>query len=503
MKLVGATTCSLTFDGAPSNYAAAKALGAEVTMDFDAMSFENPAEVNNKVFVFPDPPHCLKLIRNALGQYGTFRDGEGRSIKWDYFSKLVDIQEREGLHLANKITRRHINYKTEIMKVKLAAQIFSRSTAKAIEYLRTNKYPGFKGSLGTEIFSINVDRAFDILNISNKGDEFTLSYDNYNKIAGEVNRLVDYFGKLVYGGQLLTTSRRKLGFIGFIVSLKSSLEIFLSYGFKKLSGGLNYLLTYKLSQDHLELFFASVRSMGGFNNNPTTDQFKAAYKRLIVHVNSIIYNNGNCSPQTPQIMLAVSTSQTVSKMRSLGYSHNLDMLESDNDYDDDLGLLTLDNTESLSSFVSDVVEYVAGFVVRQVKRRLKCLCLNVLEDKESSYKLIDLKNYSKTKLLLNKPSSDVIKICKLVEVEIREAQCAGLVHKINVFQLVTRVLRFSPSSIFKTLGGEEGALHRVELIKLICIQYCKVRLHHLAATAENNTKRVRAKLTKLILFKSQ
>uniref|UniRef100_A0AAV2LW01 Transposable element P transposase-like RNase H C-terminal domain-containing protein n=1 Tax=Knipowitschia caucasica TaxID=637954 RepID=A0AAV2LW01_KNICA len=43
-----------------------------------------------------------------------------------------------------------------------------------------------------------------------------------------------------------------------------------------------YLLTYKLSQDHLELFFSSVRARGGFNNNPTTTQFTAAYKRLLV-----------------------------------------------------------------------------------------------------------------------------------------------------------------------------------------------------------------------------
>ena len=40
-------------------------------------------------------------------------------------------------------------------------------------------------------------------------------------------------------------------------------------------------LTYKLSQDHLELFFSAVRAAGGFNNNPTPQQFMAAYKRLL------------------------------------------------------------------------------------------------------------------------------------------------------------------------------------------------------------------------------
>jgi len=32
---------------------------------------------------------------------------------------------------------------------------------------------------------------------------------------------------------------------------------------------MKYLLTYKFSQDHIELFFGAVRSTGGFNNNPT------------------------------------------------------------------------------------------------------------------------------------------------------------------------------------------------------------------------------------------
>ena len=35
---------------------------------------------------------------------------------------------------------------------------------------------------------------------------------------------------------------------------------------------------YKMSQDHLELFFGAVRAAGGWNNNPTALQFRSAYK---------------------------------------------------------------------------------------------------------------------------------------------------------------------------------------------------------------------------------
>lgn len=45
---------------------------------------------------------------------------------------------------------------------------------------------------------------------------------------------------------------------------------------------LSYLLMYKLSQDHLEPFFAAVRSSNGFNNNPTIRQFIVSHKRMLV-----------------------------------------------------------------------------------------------------------------------------------------------------------------------------------------------------------------------------
>ena len=56
---------------------------------------------------------------------------------------------------------------------------------------------------------------------------------------------------------------------------------------------MKYLLTYKLSQDHLELFFGTMRSAGDFNNNPTAQQFTAAYKRLLLR-SSIQGGKGNC-----------------------------------------------------------------------------------------------------------------------------------------------------------------------------------------------------------------
>jgi hypothetical protein len=101
------------------------------------------------------------------------------------------------------------------------------------------------------------------------------------------------------------TTRRKTGFIGFLVAIKSTKDIFHTL-VEAEDAPLKYLLTYKLSQYHLELFFGAVRSAGGFNNNPTTQQFTAAYKCLLLR-SHIEGGKRNCENRDPiEILSAVS-----------------------------------------------------------------------------------------------------------------------------------------------------------------------------------------------------
>ena len=96
----------------------------------------------------------------------------------------------------------------------------------------------------------------------------------------------------------------RLGLLdSWLVGIKSTKEIFHCLVETK-DAPLKYLLTYKMSQDHLELFFGAVRSAGGFNNNPTAQQFTAAYKRLLLR-SHIEGGNGNCEKKDPIDILSV------------------------------------------------------------------------------------------------------------------------------------------------------------------------------------------------------
>lgn len=89
-------------------------------------------------------------------------------------------------------------------------------------------------------------------------------------------------------------SKRKTGFIGFIICSNSMLKLY--YNLIE-SSKIDYLKMHKLSQDHLELFFGCIRAQGGYNNNPTSKQFMSAYHKLVIKVNDIeSFNTRNCIP---------------------------------------------------------------------------------------------------------------------------------------------------------------------------------------------------------------
>lgn len=82
-----------------------------------------------------------------------------------FIEKLNKLQEREGFHLANKLTKRHINFRNNVTKVKLATQVYSESIACAIKTCGEDlNMEAFKDSEETEVFIKKINTMFDIFN---------------------------------------------------------------------------------------------------------------------------------------------------------------------------------------------------------------------------------------------------------------------------------------------------------------------------------------------------
>ena len=176
-------------------------------------------------------------------------------------------------------------------------------------------------------------------------------------------------------------------------------------------------MTYKLSQDHLELFFAAIRSAGGFNNNQTTQQFTAPYKRLLMR-SSIQGGNRNCQSQDlTDILYVVSDNCTIddqemsisetSLMRKYDLSDRQTPLNFDHDY-------CIRSISKLSEYKRAAISYIAGFVARMVEKKLCCLtCCSALGSSNHTTRSSFLALKDRGGLF--KPTKSVVAVCEETE----------------------------------------------------------------------------------------
>lgn len=58
---------------------------------------------------------------------------------------------------------------------------------------------------------------------------------------------------------------------------------------------LPYILTYRFSQDYIEILFGRIRMRLGLNNNPNVPQFKTAMKQILMKNAITCKSNSNCN----------------------------------------------------------------------------------------------------------------------------------------------------------------------------------------------------------------
>lgn len=271
---------SVTCDGTTTNFSALKSFGCKLGDSLDSIDGSFTFE-DQEIYFTPDAAHMLKLARNALCDYGVFIDGNGELIEWKYIASLHEEQLEQGLKFGNKLSNRHINYHRHKMNVSIAAQTISNSVGDAIEFLKDSHHPSFENSSATIQFIRIIDKLFDLLNSRNPhgtGFKRALRIVDQPMWNKTIDESVKYLSELknINGVPILKTRRKTFvkGLITLALSVKHMASNLLQASFNPYS----YILTYKLSQDHLELLFACIRGKNGYNNNPDVRQLKSALK---------------------------------------------------------------------------------------------------------------------------------------------------------------------------------------------------------------------------------
>ena len=172
-------------------------------------------------------------------------------------------------------------------------------------------------------------------------------------------------------------------FLGWLVNIKTITEL---YEYVVKTGEMNFMMTFKLSQDPVENFFSSIRMSCGNNNNPTSIQFKAAFQSLLC---GTLNRNDNGNSIFDDSLPITELSEV-----NCDFEWNIEKVICAND-----------------SFVDNVIIYISGFIIHTLIKKEKCdLCytyLNQCENRVTCH-LINVKQLGG---LIN-PISDVVSIVK-------------------------------------------------------------------------------------------
>ncbi|CAK1601938.1 unnamed protein product [Parnassius mnemosyne] len=309
------------------------------------------------------------------------------------------------------------------MKVSLATQIFSKSISDALTFCKEKlNLREFQEVTPTTQFLDMMNDLFDILDSHIHGYDLKRAVNAENaanvilklKTARDaiLNMSADIIVRTVKQEVRLVKSPRYTGFIGFCVCIESTIALIQDLVLNS-ECALKYLPLHKISQDHLEHLFGSIRCHGGSNNNPSARVFESIYKKLLTYAQIKNSGSGNCSA-----LGQISILQCTSAINRI----NITTRYKDQNIDLETESLDFSGLESLlpnSEFGEKVVEYMAGYIVHALIKQIKCqTCIGALIGVPNQNALQFQKD-TKDKLLYG--STTVIEICRRCEIYIKRA----------------------------------------------------------------------------------
>ncbi|KAH7942060.1 hypothetical protein HPB49_020112 [Dermacentor silvarum] len=254
LENAGAIVDGIVCDGASTNRRMWTELGIDGKLGAKKNSFEHPMSDARKVYVFSDVPHLVKCVRNRLLKQRSLKVN-GQWVHWSCYVAVYkeDCKNAGGLKVCPKVTHHHI-YPShmELMRVKLATQLFSRSMASALKYYTKVNILHTNTTAGTIAFTERMNDLFDAMNRRPPKEGLRIGCRDLECIENSLDWLDDWERDVRSGAisqdMFLTQSTAE----GLRVTMLSMLEIS-EYLLNQC--GFKYVLTGKLNQDPLERFF--------------------------------------------------------------------------------------------------------------------------------------------------------------------------------------------------------------------------------------------------------
>ena len=164
-------------------------------------------------------------------------------------------------------------------------------------------------------------------------------------------KLKDKHGDLLYKG------RRKTFIVGFLTQAKSILAISKDL-LSRVMNAYQYVLTYRFSQDALEMFFSKIRGRFEWNNNPNVLQLKYAIRALLLKNKIDAPNTANC----------INTEET-STESTADDVFAYDQSAGNNQMPDPVVCHLLKTSTNLNY---DAIYYISGYIAKKMVGIMEC-----------------------------------------------------------------------------------------------------------------------------------
>lgn len=120
LQSIKLTVVSVTCDDLNSNIVMANKLGC----NFNAEDLDTSFDIGGySIQLMLDACHMIKLMRNLFGDMKVLKVLNDNVIEWKFIDKLEQIQTNETITIANKLSKCHVHFKNQKMKLKLAVQV--------------------------------------------------------------------------------------------------------------------------------------------------------------------------------------------------------------------------------------------------------------------------------------------------------------------------------------------------------------------------------------------
>lgn len=230
--------------------AANVALWRTLDISMDKTYFLHPV-TDEKIYMFVDVPHLLKLIRNWMLDTG-FTLTEGKIINKQPLLALIKGNKTETnafFHLRKK----HIEcQRNERQKIQLAAELLSNKTATALQHYKSG--PDIELANNVADFINLISSWFDVMNSSSKENDILTKKPYGLDVVHQdniLNTVMKTFKTMrCIGKHTLETFQK-----GVCITTKSIQELFQDLEIKY---NIKYILTQRLTKDVLENFFCQV-----------------------------------------------------------------------------------------------------------------------------------------------------------------------------------------------------------------------------------------------------